>query len=93
MTDAAVWIAVYWLAVSAISFIQMSADKRRAKRGGRRYPERRLLLFALLGGAAGGWAGMRIFRHKTKHAAFAAGLPIMAVAHVALFTYVAFMLN
>lgn len=84
MTDW-LWLAVpLWFVLSIVSFIQMVMDKRRAVRGSRRIPERRLLFYAAIGGAAGGWAGMRLFRHKTKHAAFAYGLPLLALLHAAL---------
>ncbi|MCI3920385.1 DUF1294 domain-containing protein [Paenibacillus sp. TRM 82003] len=54
----------------------MKADKGRAKRKGAwRVPERRLFGIALAGGALGVWAGMRSYRHKTKHASFVYGVP------------------
>ena len=39
---------------------------------------------ALLGGAAGCWAGMYLFRHKTRHWYFAAGMPLILACQVAL---------
>ena len=33
-------------------------------------PEAALLSLSLLGGAAGGWAGMLVWRHKTQHTIF-----------------------
>ena len=50
-----------------VSFCAMGLDKRFARRAHRRIPEKRLFLFALLGGAAGGLAGLYFFRHKTRH--------------------------
>ena len=43
-----------------------------------------LFLAALLGGAAGCWAGMYLFRHKTRHWYFAAGMPLILACQVAL---------
>ncbi|CAG5085068.1 MAG: DUF1294 domain-containing protein [Thermobacillus sp.] len=84
MTEAAVWLSAYVAVMSIALMGMMGADKRRARLGRRRISERRLLLWALLGGAAGGWIGMRLFRHKTKHRMFAVGLPVMTVLHAVL---------
>lgn len=77
------------LAMSLVLFIMMWGDKNRAKRGARRIPEKRLFLFALLGGALGGWAGMYAFRHKTKHMQFVIGFPLIALLQLALCVYLA----
>ncbi len=74
-----------WLALmSLVLFAVMGADKRRAKAGARRVPEKTRLLLALLGGAIGGALGMRVFRHKTKHGYFSWGFPILALAQIGL---------
>lgn len=65
--------------MSLWAFCLMGADKRRAKQGARRVPERTLWLAALLGGAAGGTLGMWCFRHKTKHWYFKFGFPALAL--------------
>ena len=63
----------------------MWLDKRRARRkGARRIRERTLFLSALLGGSAGAIAGMRLFRHKTKHWYFVWGMPAILAAQVIL---------
>ena len=74
-----------WLALmSLVLFAVMGADKRRAKAGSWRVPEKTLFLLALLGGAIGGVLGMRTFRHKTKHWYFAWVFPILALLQLAL---------
>ena len=75
---------VYLAAVNLLDFILMGADKSKAKRGAYRIPEATLLLFAILGGSVGGILGMLLFRHKTRHAAFALGLPLILLAQLAL---------
>ena len=79
------WLLPLWLALmSLVLFAVMGADKRRARTGRWRVPEKTLFLLALLGGAPGGVLGMRAFRHKTKHWYFAWGFPVLAVLQLAL---------
>ncbi|WP_431804628.1 DUF1294 domain-containing protein [Halobacillus andaensis] len=48
-------------------------------------------LLAWAGGAAGGFAGMEVFRHKTKHSIFKTGMPaLMIVQAGVLIWYVLF---
>ena len=72
------------LVMNVLSFSLMGADKRRARGGARRVPEKRLFLLALLGGAFGGWLGMYVFHHKTKHWYFKLGFPAIAIAQLVL---------
>lgn len=60
----------------------MGRDKSLASQGKRRVPERTLFLIALLGGAFGVFAGMRIWRHKTKHRSFRIGIPLIIALHI-----------
>ena len=78
------FLCCYVLLMSLVLFCVMGADKRRAREGARRVPEKTLFLLAALGGAVGGALGMRVFRHKTKHWYFAWGFPILAMAQLAL---------
>lgn len=78
---------LYLIVINAISFIQMSSDKSRARRGARRIPEKTLLLTAAAGGSLGAWLAMRTRRHKTKHAAFSVGLPLFLLVHAAVLIY------
>ena len=63
--------------------------KRRARRGEWRVRERTFFLLALLGGALGGVAGMRVFRHKTRHWYFRYGLPTILALQGALALWLA----
>lgn len=67
------------LAWNIVVFLMMGIDKRKAIHGRRRISERTLLLSAALGGGAGGWLGMEVFRHKTLHNRFRYGLPALFV--------------
>jgi len=53
--------------MSLVTFCLYASDKRKAKKGAWRIPEKVLLLFSFLGGAVGGILAMKIVRHKTKH--------------------------
>ena len=77
-------LGLYLLSVNVTAFALMGVDKRRARRGQWRVPERTLFLPALLGGALGGTLGMRTFRHKTRHWYFKWGLPAIALVQLGL---------
>ena len=62
----------------------MATDKSRAIKGKWRIPEKSLFLVSLLGGSLGTWAGMYLFRHKTKHWYFVIGMPLILILQVAL---------
>ena len=80
-----VWIAVIYLVIiNFVLFLAMAIDKSRAKRHKRRIPEATLFLLCILGGGIGGIAGMRCFRHKTKHRSFTWGFPAILVLELAL---------
>ncbi len=70
-------LSVYFMIVNLLSFGLMGIDKRRARRRQWRISEKTLFLFPLLGGSVGGIAGMKLFRHKTKHRMFYIGLPAL----------------
>lgn len=80
---------IAWLAImSVILFGMMGIDKYSARQGKRRIPEKRLFAFAVIGGAAGGWLGMQIFRHETRHWNFRLGFPLLSFAQIAGALYV-----
>ena len=57
----------YLLLMNIVGLYVMYSDKRRAIKHRFRIPERTLFIVSLLGGSIGTWAGMYLFRHKTKH--------------------------
>lgn len=58
------------MVLNAATFVLFGVDKRRAKLGRRRIPERRLLGFAWATGCVGAWIAMSVFRHKTRKDSF-----------------------
>ena len=83
-------LCIWLLFMSLISFLAMGLDKRRARNGARRTPEKRLFLFAALGGALGGLLGMYVFHHKTKHWYFVVGFWALFLLQVAAAAYFLF---
>ncbi len=77
-------VSILFAVMSLFLFVLMGLDKGKARRGAWRISERTLFVFALLGGAVGGTAGMFFFRHKTKHRSFRLAFPLLAAAQLAL---------
>lgn len=78
--------------MTVVTFAVYAADKRIARRirGGRRVPERTLLLLSFAGGCIGACLGMALVRHKTKHIRFLILVPLSTllwIAGVALLLY------
>ena len=80
------WIAAYLALINLLGFVLMGADKKRARRGARRIPEKTLLGITAAGGSAGVALGMAEFRHKTLHKRFTVGVPVMLIIQAALCT-------
>ena len=70
-------IVVFYLLMNVIGLLIMKVDKSRAKKHQYRISENTLWLVAIFGGAVGATAGMRIYRHKTKHFSFKVGFPLI----------------
>lgn len=80
-------VLIYLGAINLAGLASMGIDKRRARQGAWRVPERTLFILALLGGSAGSLIGMRIFRHKTRHKRFSIGIPLILAAQLSLCAY------
>lgn len=85
--DETIMLLVYLVTANLVSFLFMGMDKRRAKKGEYRIPERTFWGIAIIGGATGAYLGMQQFRHKTKHRSFTIGMPLLIVLHIALLAY------
>lgn len=83
-------VTYYLCAVNVLAFILYGIDKEKAKRRKWRIPEATLIGIAVIGGSAGAWLGMKTFHHKTKHAKFAVGVPVILVVQAVLLMYLYF---
>ena len=82
--------AIYLVVMNVLGVAVMWSDKRRARLHRWRIPEKVLFGVSLLGGSAGTWAGMYLFRHKTKHWYFVVGMPLILVCQAALAIYLVY---
>ena len=76
-------LIVYLVIMNLVGFILMGADKRKARLGKWRIPEKTFFIFSLLGGSLGTWAGMYAFRHKTRHWYFVVFMPLICFTQLA----------
>jgi uncharacterized membrane protein YsdA (DUF1294 family) len=76
----------YIAIISIISVIVCIYDKKISKKNRveLRTPEKTLLLLSALGGSVAMLITMLLIRHKTKHAKFMVGIPLIIIAQVAL---------
>lgn len=75
--------ALAWLAsLNVTTFGTYGYDKWQAKQGGWRIPEITLWALASIGGFAGAWLGMKLFRHKTIKGSFRIMFWLLAAVQV-----------
>jgi uncharacterized membrane protein YsdA (DUF1294 family) len=82
--DVMIFIGIWFAGISLLAIILTLHDKRAARRGAWRVRERTLLLVSALGGSVAMLTTMRIIRHKTKHAKFMVGVPVIIAAQIAV---------
>ena len=80
-------VLIYLMIINIVGFFIMGFDKSQARKNQRRVPEKRLFMVAALGGAVGSLAGMRVFRHKTKHKTFTIGIPSLLLLNILCTVY------
>ena len=77
-------VAAVLVVLNLISFFLMAYDKRCAKAGKWRVPEKTLFLATACFGGLGGVLGMVLCRHKTQHWYFKVFFPVFLAVQVAL---------
>lgn len=79
-----IWVLIFILLMSLVSFSLFGLDKSFAKKGKRRISIVSLLLSAALGGSIGSILGMIVFKHKTQKSYFNIGVPLILVVQAML---------
>lgn len=88
-----IYVILYLIIISVVAVAVTVIDKLKAIRGQWRIKERTLLIIAALGGSVAMLITMLIIRHKTRHAKFMLGLPLIIAAQAALAFFVLRWLN
>ena len=79
-----VWLSLYIIVISFITFIIFGVDKKRARRHEWRISEKVLFALAIIGGSIGAIIGMIAFHHKTKKWYFRIGMPVILAVQIAV---------
>lgn len=82
-------ITIYLLIINLFGFFIMWLDKRKAKKGAWRIPEKTLFIITAIGGGIGTTAGMYAFRHKTQKVQFVIGFPLITILEIIAIVYFA----
>lgn len=80
-------IIIYFILINLFGFFIMWLDKRKAKKGAWRIPEKTLFIITALGGGIGTIAGMYTFRHKTQKIQFVIGFPFITILEIITIIY------
>ncbi len=80
-------IIIYFIIINVFGFFIMWLDKRKAKKGAWRIPEKTLFIITALGGGIGTTAGMYVFRHKTQKIQFVIGFPFITILEIITIIY------
>ena len=78
--------------MNIVAFVLMGHDKKRARQGKWRVPEKTLFLVTACFGGLGGVLGMKMFHHKTQHWYFKVFFPMLLILQIALLTIGAYLL-
>lgn len=80
-------ITIYLVIINLFGFFIMWLDKRKAKKGSWRIPEKTLFIITAIGGGIGTTAGMYAFRHKTQKIQFVVGFPLITILEIIAIVY------
>ncbi len=94
MNKTAVIIAACAVVVimNVVSFALMAHDKKCARKGKWRVPEKALFLATACFGGLGGVLGMQLLRHKTQHWYFRVFFPVLLILQIAALAAGAYLL-
>jgi uncharacterized membrane protein YsdA (DUF1294 family) len=79
------FLLALFVAINLAAFLVMLLDKQRSKKAGaERISEGMLFFMATMFGGIGVYAGMLVFRHKTRKWYFVIGIPMQIAQNIAL---------
>ena len=78
--------------MNIFAFALMGHDKRCARQGKWRVPEKTLFLVTACFGGLGGVLGMKVFHHKTRHWYFKVVFPVLLIIQIAVISAGAYLL-
>ena len=81
-------LIIYILYVNTKAYTLFSIDKKNAIKNFDRIPEARLLKYCFLGGAFGGFFGMKINRHKTQKPLFTITVTLLLLVQIILYSFI-----
>ena len=73
---------IYIAIINVVAFVMYGVDKWKAKHAKWRTSEAALIFVAIIGGSIGALAGMAVWRHKTQHAKFKFGIPLILIIQI-----------
>lgn len=80
-------ITAYLLLINISGFFICLADKRKAIKKRWRIPERNIFAVAAAGGSIGVYLSLILFRHKTRHLRFMAGIPAIFIIQAGIVVF------
>ena len=84
----------FFVITNIIAFLIMWIDKGKAgKKNARRISEGMMFFMATIFGSIGVYAGMYLFRHKTKKWYFIIGIPFIILQNIVFLSMIYFLLN
>ena len=81
------YFVYYLIIINIITFLTYGIDKLKAMKHKWRISEKVLIGLAAIGGFVGAFAGMQMFKHKTKHLKFVIGVPVIATIWILILIY------
>lgn len=78
--------------MNIVAFVLMGRDKRCARQGKWRVPEKTLFLVTACFGGLGGVLGMKVFHHKTQHWYFRWFFPVLLILQIVVLIVGAYLL-
>lgn len=74
--------------INLTGFVLAALDKWKARKKLWRIPEKAFFLLSIMGGCIGIYISLLLFRHKTKHWTFMAGIPVIFILQLLLIYYI-----